>query len=71
MRRDIRPEQIEKIRSETHADEVVILPDDDEIAEFSETGSSLLLLSEGNTVVQRLDALLARYCHTPLHGQGS
>ncbi|MBK7256780.1 MAG: AAA family ATPase [Ignavibacteriae bacterium] len=71
VRRDIRAEQLATIRSATHADDVVILPDDDEIAEFSEKGTSLLLLSEGNTVVQRLDALLATYCHTPLHGQGS
>jgi CO dehydrogenase maturation factor len=71
VRREIPPEQIATIRSETHADQIVILPDDDEIAEFSEKGSSLLQLSESNTVVQRLDALLAAYCTIPLRVQGS
>lgn len=59
VRREISPEQIDKIRSDTNADHIVMLPDDDEIADFSEKGSSLLELSDDNTVVRRLDAFLS------------
>ena len=71
VRREIPPDQLELIRSDTRADEIVILPDDDEIAEFSENGSSLLQLSESNPVVRRLEALLTAHRVTPLRAQGS
>lgn len=58
-RRDVSPELIASIRSDTHADHVIMLPDDDDIADCSEKGLSLLQLPDGNRVVQQLDALLS------------
>ncbi len=63
VRREIPPEQIAKIQSTTNADHIIMLPDDDDIADVSEKGSSLLQLSDDNAVIQRLDALLSRCCH--------
>jgi CO dehydrogenase maturation factor len=61
-RRDIAPAQMERIRSATHADIIMALPDDDLIAECGEQGVSLQTVPTGNVVVQQLDALLAACC---------
>jgi CO dehydrogenase maturation factor len=58
-RREIAPEQINAIRTATKADLMISLPDDDEIAGFGEMGTSLQTISDDNTIVQRLDGLLA------------
>jgi CO dehydrogenase maturation factor len=59
VRRELSPEQTATIRSETNADHIIMLPDDNDIADFSEEGASMLKLSDDNPVVRRLDALLA------------
>jgi CO dehydrogenase maturation factor len=64
VRREISPERIDNIRSDTNANHIIMLPDDDDIADFSEKGSSVWQLSDDNRVVQRLDTLLSICCHT-------
>ncbi|MCL1795070.1 MAG: AAA family ATPase [Oscillospiraceae bacterium] len=44
------PAKLEEIRSYAKADYVIMLPDDDEIAEFAENGKSFLELPEDNPV---------------------
>lgn len=61
-RREIAPTQVDRIRTATHADHIVTLPDDDAIAECGEKGLSLLTLPIGNVVVQHVDALLSACC---------
>jgi CO dehydrogenase maturation factor len=61
-RREIAPAQLDHIRSATHANCIIALPDDDTIAECGERGVSLQTLPTGNSVVQQLDALLSACC---------
>jgi CO dehydrogenase maturation factor len=63
VRRDLAPTSVDRIRSGTNADHIIMLPDDDDIARCAEKGSSLLALTDENPVMQRLDALLSQCCH--------
>ena len=49
------PSQVDKLKERTHADFVVGLPDDEELAVFSEKGRSLLDVDKENPVNKRLD----------------
>ena len=59
LRGDRLPERVEDIRLKTGADAVIGLPDNDEVAEFSEQNKSILNLSEQNPVLVKVDELLA------------
>ena len=50
MRNDRIPEKLEEIKNYTKADFIVLLPNNDEIAEFAETSRSFLELTENNPV---------------------
>jgi CO dehydrogenase maturation factor len=71
VRREIAPERIAAIRSATGADQIVMLPDDDDIARYSEQGLCVVELPDDNTVVQRLDALVLTYCQSSPPRQSS
>jgi CO dehydrogenase maturation factor len=49
---------LNKIKTDTQADSLLLFPDDDEIAAFSEAGISLLQLSKENSVALMLDRFL-------------
>jgi CO dehydrogenase maturation factor len=50
---------LEPLQQYTHADWVVTLPDNDELAGLGEDGRSLWELQQDNTVARRIEALLA------------
>jgi len=52
------PEGIEELQRDIKADYLLLLPDDQELADYNETGASLKLLPDQNQVVRRLDAFL-------------
>ena len=52
------PEKINEIMAATGADGVVGLPDDIELASFAENGKSLLLLSDENPVIMKIDEIV-------------
>jgi CO dehydrogenase maturation factor len=57
-RHDELPKGVAELGAELGADQVIGLPDDDELARLGEDGGSLLTLPATNPVAQRLDALL-------------
>jgi CO dehydrogenase maturation factor len=60
LRHDDLPERIQGIKAATGADMILGLPDNEELAEFSENGKSILLLSPGNPVMERLEEFLIK-----------
>jgi len=58
LRRNRLPEQMEEIKNVTGADIVVGLPENDQLAEYAESGESILSLTDSNEVIKRLDTLL-------------
>jgi CO dehydrogenase maturation factor len=60
LRRPELPADLEEIRRYSHADEVLALPDDPELAAFDEAGRSLSSLPPENAVLTRVDAFLDR-----------
>jgi len=55
LRNDNLPEKVTEIQSFTHADDVLGLPNDIEIAEFAEQGRPLTELSADNVVLKKID----------------
>ena len=52
------PSRTSEIKARTGADQVILLPDDGQIAEFAENSKNLLSLPDGNTVLQSIDKLV-------------
>ena len=52
------PEKAAEIQAFTHADFIVGLPDDAEVADFADSGRPMLELPEGNPVLQKIDELV-------------
>ena len=52
------PERITEIREKTKADLVIGLPDDDEVAAFSEVNRSFLEISDSNPVYGKIGELI-------------
>ena len=50
-------ESIKKLKKITNADEVILLPEDSEIAEYSETDQSLLNLPDNNPVLKLINII--------------
>ncbi len=64
VRREIAAERLDAIRSATGAGQIVLLPDDDDIARCSEQGFRVMELPDDNAVVQRLDDVVLTYCRS-------
>jgi CO dehydrogenase maturation factor len=58
LRRDRLPDQMDEIKNATNADIITGLPEDDQLAEYAESGESLFSLTDSNEVIKRLDKLL-------------
>ena len=58
IRNSINQEQIDHLKSIVGADFVVCLPEELEIVRLSENGDSIFMLSEENSVVDRIDSFL-------------
>ena len=58
LRRDTLPEYVSKLQESTHADFVIGLPEDAELAEFAENGQSIKSLSTRNPVIEKIDGFL-------------
>ena len=52
--------KLEEIKSQTKADFIIVLPDDDEIAEFAETNRSYFELPEENPVNKEINEFLGK-----------
>jgi len=65
LRSDSLPPQIEEISSLARADAVVGLPDDAEIADFSENSRNLLTLSPQNPVAAKIDSVVKEMIKHP------
>lgn len=60
LRRDELPEAVKELQKKTGAEYLIGLPNDDEIANFAESGKSILLLSKDNQVALKIDDLLTK-----------
>jgi len=60
LRKDELPARTPELQKATHADFVLGLPDDAELAEFGESGHNLKDLPPANPVVRRIDDLMQR-----------
>ena len=60
LRSEAAAERLAHLQQATHADFVLGLPDDAELADFGEGGTSLLQLSSSNPVLARVDEFLAK-----------
>jgi CO dehydrogenase maturation factor len=60
MRKDELPEVVKKLQDKIGADYLIGLSDDEEIADFAESGKSLMLISDGNNVAREIDDLLGK-----------
>jgi CO dehydrogenase nickel-insertion accessory protein CooC1 len=58
LRTDTLPGRIDEIKAATGAELVIGLPDDLEVASFSENNKSFLNLSDDNPVVMKIDQML-------------
>jgi CO dehydrogenase maturation factor len=58
MRSDELPEKAEEVKEFTHADEVIGLPDDLELANLADTGKSFGELRDDNAVIQKINNLV-------------
>ena len=58
MRRDELPEVVKELNKKVNADYLIGLPEDDEIANFAESGKSLMMLSGNNAIALKIDELL-------------
>ena len=58
LRGESLPTFAENLKKETNADQIIALPDDDELAQIAEEGGSILTLSESNPVLKRIDEFI-------------
>lgn len=58
LRRNQLPEKAEELKAELNADTLLGLPEDDELAEIAERGTSLIGISDDNPIANRLDTFL-------------
>lgn len=59
LRREEMPPGVEELRQRSGAANVLLLPENEQVAAYNETGRSTRELPEGNPVVEKIDALLA------------
>ncbi len=59
LRKDSLPDQAEELRTETGADFMIGLPDDEELASIAESGKSLESVSSANRVASAIDGFLS------------
>lgn len=58
LRSDSLPAKADEVKEFTHADEVIGLPDDLELAELADDGQSFGLLSDDNVVIEKINNLV-------------
>jgi CO dehydrogenase maturation factor len=58
LRREELPAGVEQLKKDTQADIVLGIPDNDQLAEYGESGKNLLLVPNENPAAQCLDSLL-------------
>ncbi|MBT3319958.1 MAG: AAA family ATPase [Clostridia bacterium] len=59
MRTDTLPEKAAEVKEYTHADEVIGLPDDLELANLADTGESFEALGDDNAVIKKINNLVS------------
>jgi len=60
IRKDRWPEKVEQVRAATQADEVIGLPDNEEIAQVAETNGSCFAVSEDNPVIKQINDIILK-----------
>jgi CO dehydrogenase maturation factor len=66
LRRNEFPAGVKQLQEDTNADYVLGIPDDDQLAEYGESGKNMLLLDPNNPAAQCLDQLLP-HLETPIN----
>ncbi len=61
---------IEELARAVHADSLVLLPDDDELASWGERGESLFTLPAANPVAAKIDSFISTTVGEKAHGKG-